>query len=495
MNSKKIGNRTLILTAIILAVLTAINLIIFALPSSYTVLDVTANKNLSVSKTTKDLVKNIDKEVTVYHISEKGSVDYELEALLERYADMSSRLDLEEIDPTKDPTFTKKYTDSELSEHSLIVESELRHYVIDYYDLFYVVNEYFGQMSYYDFLVYTQGEYATYFASYFTSDNTALYFNGEAVITTAIEYVTAKDIPCAYFLNGHGEASLDKEIYLDSLKGADILYDTLDSAESIPDNCTCLIVNAPTSDLTSAEADAIIGYLDAGGSMVIATAPGADSFTQLMRVMEHYGVTAESGIIREGNASNYLSSKGDSALLPSMNEEHDIAAFIKEQSGLSSSELSALMPNSHGIKRLDRIPEGVTVTALAETSDKAYLSDGANALPDSEGSRMTAVVIDKLADRVGTSIIWYSSGEMFSKDVTEQREVNSTFLFLSMSYVGGTAQFSSEAASTISAIRQETGAFGMTANTAVALGVIVAVIIPTAVLIIGLSVRGSRRRK
>ena len=495
----KSGAYSLAFAAILLALLIVVNLIVYKLTTNLMVFETTPNRQLSITETTENFVKSIDQDVTIYFICEDSVTNIELETLIKHYTDINSKLKYEVIDPISNPSFTPKYTDTTLSNYSIIIESDLRFYVIDYYDLYYVENTYTGRIDYLTFLEYTQGPYASYYSSYFTEDNTELFFNGEAVITTGFDYVTQQVVPHIYLLSNHGETGLDEDVFLKDMEDNGIEYEYFDLLEngSVPDTCTCLVIGDPDSDISAQEAKAIIEYLDAGGSMILLTSPEACGFSNLLSVMEHYGLTAETGTIYEGNASYYPSNSSPNMLLPTMNENHDIVtAIVNLGYASSSANLSMLMPNSHSIRILDDTPENVTITTIASTSDKAYLTDtNGDAVDGTTGSHVTGVLVIKTVDSTTSNIIWYSSADAFTSETISERSINQAYLLLSMSYVGGISQFSSELASEIQAISQNTSYLNLSATSAVVWGVVTVIVVPAALLVVGLTVWLKRRKR
>lgn len=113
-----------------------------------------------------------------------------------------------------------------------------------------------------DMIISYGGKYRVVDITNFWTENYFSY-NGEYRMATLIASLTAVDLPVAYFLVGHGETVYDPEnpdsemsIAMASL--ADLIADcgmeikTLDLSEvdRVPEDCSLLIINAPTSDFT-----------------------------------------------------------------------------------------------------------------------------------------------------------------------------------------------------------------------------------------------------
>ncbi len=63
--SFRVGGYSVVATAIVLAIIIAVNLIVSALPEKYTKLDTTSNQLFTLSDQTKSLVSNLPQEGTI----------------------------------------------------------------------------------------------------------------------------------------------------------------------------------------------------------------------------------------------------------------------------------------------------------------------------------------------------------------------------------------------------------------------------------------------
>ena len=214
------------------------------------------------------------------------------------------------------PEFTEEERAS--LQYSLIVESEKRITVLDYYDLFYymtansALNQMgFTKMSESEYLEAIQmfnqymssadyAEQAATYLSYLLYD-TSRYFRGEAMLVTAIEYVLADVIPAQYYLTGHGETALEGTLIEEMLDlyGDGYLPLDLTNVDAIPEDASSVLVLAPTSDYTEGEVRMMKNYLERGGSMVFVTNEANLSMPNLMSLMAAYGMSALPGAVGE----------------------------------------------------------------------------------------------------------------------------------------------------------------------------------------------------
>jgi len=239
----KIGSYNIGLTAIIIAILLAVNLVVQALPTKYTKLDLSDEQLYTIGDQTNELLNGLEEDITLYHIVESGAEDSTITNLLESYRDTSKHITVETKDPVVYPNFTSQYTDEEVENNSVIVVGENKSKVLAYSTIY-----------------ESRVDYTTY-------STTTTGFDGEGQITSAISYVTSDDLPILYVLEGHNEAALSSTLTA-SIEKENIEIQSLNllTEESVPEDAACLFVNSPTKDLSAEEAEKIIAYLEAGNN-------------------------------------------------------------------------------------------------------------------------------------------------------------------------------------------------------------------------------------
>ncbi|MBQ9887084.1 MAG: Gldg family protein [Lachnospiraceae bacterium] len=348
----KNGAYSIIVTLIVIAIVAAINLIVHRLPASYTELDISKNNYFTLSEKSIEIADRVKDDVTLYYLVENGAENVYIEGLLSQYEGTSKHIKVEKIDPVAYPTFASEYTDSSLSQNSVIVVSGDKSKVINYSEMFEVdtsVSQQTGQPT-----------------------TTVTGFDGEGRITSALAYVSAESLPVAYELTGHGETALadigvkefvDKENI--ELKTLSLIADG-----KIPEDCAAVIINAPLSDISADESSMLKEYIANGGKLVILTIYNGESqpdikgkLPNLTSVIAEFGIEPVKGIIIENSSSNYYSNQ--MYLLPKVNST-DIAG------SLFTNGRYILAPYSSGIKTLDNKPEDLNVTAILSTSDDSF---------------------------------------------------------------------------------------------------------------------------
>ena len=288
---KKIGTGVFSagLIGIMCVIAVVVNLIVAGIPTTYTSLDFSYTQLFSLTDDTKDYLKNLDTDVTIYVLNSEKSKDATIAETLERYESLSSHIKVEYINPSTSPNFYLDYTDSTPTTNSLIVVSDNRSKVIDYNDI-------------YDYD--TSMDYSTY-----QYNQTIKGYDGEGQITSAIEYVTmdSDTLPVIYQLTGHNETTLGSN-FSDVISKANITLKSLElfNEEKVPDDASAIIINSPTEDFNEADAQKVIDYLNNGGkAMIIGCYAYNDSLTNFNKILDTYGVSFKKGVVAENDTSGY----------------------------------------------------------------------------------------------------------------------------------------------------------------------------------------------
>ena len=398
------GSYSSMMIIVFVAIIIVINLIIGKLPSKYTEIDVSEQKLYSISDDTAEMLKDLDKDVTIYQIAQNGSEDENISKLLERYEDESDHVKVELKDPVVNPKFVSNYTNSNISSNSLIVTCGDRYKIIDYNNIY----EY-------------QMDYNTY--SYQTTG-----FDGEGQITSAIAYVVSEDLPVLY--TGHGEKELDSTIREDIEKAnMEIKSLNLLTEGNVPEDTDCLMIESPTSDISEDEKNAILEYLENGGKAIIFSDYTEKKLENFNAILENYGVTTADGLVFEGDSQHYAMQM-PYYLVPTINNA-DAAGDV------STSGYYVLTPYAQGIQRLDDVRDTVTIESLLTTSDKAYSKINLNSTTmekesgDIEGPFELGVSItETLEDDKETQIVYYSTSNLLEGQTNQMVSGGNEKLFM-----------------------------------------------------------------
>ena len=133
-------------------------------------------------------------------------------------------------------------------------------------------------------------------------------------------------------------------------------------ADSIPDDCDLLLMNAPTNDLSENEVTLLTNYLAAGGKVMCLLGDSSlTDFPNLASVLKVYGIEGADGYIADPtrcyqNQPYYI--------FPQLNVSGDLANGISSQ--------MVLLTNAHGMTLTDPARDTITTSAFMETSENGY---------------------------------------------------------------------------------------------------------------------------
>lgn len=383
----RIGVYTFIMAAVMLAAVIAVNLIVSALPERLTRLDTSSSGMYTLSPSTEKFISALDEDVTFWFICQGGDEDGTLRGFLDRYASLSGRITVKKADPIADNEFLKDYPDAEkTSNWSVIVESGKRHKTVDYGDLYYYYNENTGRMTPAEYSMYGQ-YYAQSYGLVFTP-----FFDGDNQLTGAVEYVTADSVPKVYMLEGHSEKELSTVVTDNLFDYTGVEHEKLNIAlgDEIPADASLIIINAPASDITDGEADALIAYLSGGGKIILLTGDGCSEYASLMKLTAAAGMSALPGVVSEKDSSRHYP-RNERYIYPTLDSGHDAVKNI------ASSGYTVIVPNAHAIET------GEGAERLIYTGSTAVTGDA------TEGREYTLAAAGKSGS--GT-LVWIGSATM-----------------------------------------------------------------------------------
>lgn len=378
----KVGGYSVVLALVVLAILVAVNVLFSVLPSKFTQFDISAAQLYSLTSDTKVVATNLDKDVTIYWITQAGQESTVLDKLLDRYQDLSDHITVIKKDPDIYPTFAQQYTDETVVNNSLVVECGDKSRYISYNDIYQVDT-----------------------ASYYTTGSVSQSFDGEGQITSAIDYVVSDELPKIYLLSGHGEGALS-DTFSDELTRSN--YETvadfsLLNVDEIPDDCDTLLINAPTSDISDEELTMLRDYVQGGGRLLVFSGPQKDAeLTNLDALLTDYDITVNNGVVVDNDREHYAFT-APYVLMPDI-ESSDITDPLTEESS------HVIVPIAQGLT----VGSNSSVTALLTTSDEAFSKAAGYAMTtydkedgDTDGPFTLAVSITD--SNAGGKIVWVAT--------------------------------------------------------------------------------------
>lgn len=277
---------TVVLILIIVAACIGINILVEEV--NIADIDFTQDKVYSLSDMSKSMIGGIDKEVEIMIINpdlinQMVGTNYNgIEDVAKKYNSVNKKIKITIIDDVNSvPEIAEEYglmADST----GVIVKSAEKEKLLSIYDIY-------------------------------TSDYTTgqLKNVSEEALTNAIIDVTTEEKPVIYCLTGHQKYSMNDLYYFKTdLEEEAFTFNELDllTAGEVPEDCAVLMITSLASDLTKAEKEAILDYIDEGGKIILFADPNTsgDEMPNFQKVLDEYGIELDEGIMLEEDSGKML---------------------------------------------------------------------------------------------------------------------------------------------------------------------------------------------
>lgn len=428
-------------------------------------IDFSKNKLYTLTETSTDLIKNLKDDISIYYMVEPGQETAVFMEIAEQYDNLSDKITLEVKDPVLYPKFASQYVEEEIVPGDFIFVNHTKNRA-----------KYVSS----DELVVTEFNYQTY-----TENTTGIDVEGR--FTSAIQYITNEELPILYIVEGHGEAKVSTMVTaaLEKMNISTKELQTL-TQKQIPEDCDILYINSPETDFNEDETKIIKDYLAAGGKAVIIADYKSEGLTNFNSILEYYGIVNHSGIVVERNSSmHHVSSP--IFLIPGI-VEHEVTSQVLDN------RIPVVLQYASGLKSADTLRSSLKLEPLLQTSDSSY--DKLNTMSttiekedgDLDGPFVVGYAVTETFDNKTTKLVVYSSELTFDDNTEGYGNAN---------LLSGTINYLSDEAQTLSiptkSVKPEY--IYLTMQQALTWTAVVLVIIPAAILIIGIVVSLKRRKK
>jgi len=453
--------RGFVTTLLVLALAVALVIAVSESSGRFTRFDMTAEGYYTLSEETEKLVGALNEDVEIILFAVKGSEDITLQGVLSRYEDLSPHIRLRTLDPAADPEAAARYAPNLRYGNSIVVVADERSRFVDYTEL-----------------------YVSDYSSYYQSGNPEDILNSfeaEKAITRAIDYVTNDALPILYVLSGHEESSLGESIQ-NRLISEGIRMEALELGDGIdiPADCSCILLNAPTYDISESEREKIASYLAAGGRLLLTTAYSGEALPQLTALTENFGAKLQEGLVVEQDRDHYVYGYYD-CLVPNL-ESHEITADLVE------GDAYVIVPGAQGILHEEK--EDVCVTPLLTSSAAAYATADLSSVGKKEGDLSGPFTLGAAFEWGESRIVWYSTGFLLNETYTQNFGGANEELFLSsIRWLCGESPVPEIAGKSISADTLE-----VSSEASLLLGTLMCVLIPLVFIAAGAIILIRRRR-
>lgn len=335
--------------------------------------DWTRARIYSLSETTKKIVKGLKRPVRVTVFMTRNSRLYvPVRELLSRYTAISAYMQVEELDPERNPLRAEALVKEFGIKTSTVVfrSGEKKKYVEE------------EKLADFDYSAAGMGGSPEIKA-----------FRGEEQFTSAILAVTEDQVTKVYFTAGHGEPSLDSRergrgfaeakqlLERDNLAvGA---WNCLGKAD-LPADAGVIVVAGPRTGWLEPETAALDKYLGDGGHVLVLAdpvLPGPGSPPPdfgLGKVLADRGVKLGVDIVVD--PANAVPMVGRETLIANRYGSHPIVRAI------SGEALPTVFPLARSVQKTDPVPAAFSFTSLVETTADGWGETSLNKL-DTEGAR------------------------------------------------------------------------------------------------------------
>ena len=295
-------------------------------------LDLTRNKIFELSDETKNVLKNVDKDIDVYYFATKGNEQLYIAQTIDMYKGYSNKIHFEQKDPTADPVFAREFG-TDITDNSVIVRSGDRIKVVD-------------SSAIYDYTFQQQG---------------IVEFQLEQKLTKAIAYVQAESDVKVFFTTGHEEAGY--QFMKTPLEEENAEVEEIDlKTTDIPADTAAIYIIGPQRDFAADEVTRLQEYLANGGSLNVSLDVRVSEVPVLRQFLsEYWGINYNDDIVMETDNMSILANN-PFYLLPHI-EEHDITSSFLQK------KVSIAWPEARSLYITEK--PGVEAAALLTTTDKA----------------------------------------------------------------------------------------------------------------------------
>ena len=348
--------------------------------------DFTQDKIYTLSDMSKQIAKSIDKDVEILLINMSDYEDF-----AKKYNSENKRITVEVID---DVTARTDLTDEygiTADSYVIIVRSGEKDKVLSSYDLYTI-------------------DYSTYEYKDIT----------EEALTNAIIDVTTDEKPIIYNLTGHNKYSSDY-LYYFSADLEDEAYEFEDlnllTTGSVPEDCSVLMITTLAEDITEAERDAIIDYIQNGGKLILFADPNSTGkeMPNFQEVLDEYGISISEGVMLEQDSDRMLYST-PSAILVTVSPNTSVTSATNMN--INACFMTAGRIDIADSDKLEEL--GVEVETLATTGENSFYrtdySISSSSMTDSDeeaGNATVGALLKKTIDDDTTSELIVYSNNIF----------------------------------------------------------------------------------
>lgn len=325
---------------IVLVSIIGIQIVLSLFTQKYDVkFDVTEGKMHTISDTTKEFLRNLDKEVSIKFLN-KDRYDFFSEQIRE-YKKYSDKISIEFLDLDSNPTLAQQYMtgNNPLNYGSIIVQ--------------------YSTGDNMKFKILNQEEF------YERSEEGKEQFIQEEKFMGAINYVVSDDDITIYSITGHEENKFNELVGLDEYAKKQFFVNkehNLLRDGNIPEEATIVAIINPKVDYAEIEIEYLESFLNNGGKLIVFADYGV-KYTNLNKLFNKFGININNDIVIEVDP-NYAANQSPVLPIPKI-----LPSDISQEFEADSQKF-VVMQQARSISVIDT--EGVNIIPLLQTSEKSW---------------------------------------------------------------------------------------------------------------------------
>lgn len=331
--------RTSVFVIILIVIIVAVNVLASILVDRFSLkLDTTTSGLYQISEETVSLMKQVNKQVDIYCICKSRDSIKEFSEMLNKYDKSSDFVSVTYVDPYTDTVFMDQLQEEgvDVGVNTIIVQCEGKRRVFDMADMY-----------------------------EFSTDGTELaYFNAESILTSAVVNVASDRNTAIGVVLGHGEVMPAEYQTLAVTNNFGLTGVVLNTPVS--ENIDILMVMAPQTDFSEDEIVKLDEFFVRGGTMAVFSDPSVPDLPVLDSFLSEWGIEFEDNVIFD--ASYNIESNPVYPILYYI--DHEMTTYF------ATHQYYLVSPASRSlVDPFISYTGGHTLEAVLTTSDTAYARD------------------------------------------------------------------------------------------------------------------------
>lgn len=346
----KYGSLATAISVVFVAVIILINIIASVITDKYPInIDLTRENAFQLSPTSVDYIKNLDTNVEIIVLTDKSTFSQvtgsyqiyfqQIQSIIEQYGQYSDHITVEYVDIIKNPAFYGEYPDMDLSDSDILVRSDKKVRKVNLFDMF-------------------EFDYQT---------GALTGSKAEQLLTPAVMGVVSTDNVVVDVLTGHNEKELTAFTELLVQNNYEVITQNLVTEEINPD-ADVLLIAAPMRDFDDAALKKLDAFLNNdnryGKNLLYFADQEQPELPMLEAFLAEWGVQVGNGLVFETDVSK-IYTYGTSSFAAVEYANEDYAAFM------GSKELTSVVPFPRQLEVLFDAKVGITTSTLLQFSSTA----------------------------------------------------------------------------------------------------------------------------